>query len=41
MDIDEAFKTALTQVRRWRVLGSLLELQDMSGRTLARFEAER
>ncbi|MEZ5319429.1 MAG: META domain-containing protein [Vicinamibacterales bacterium] len=41
MEVDEAFRTALTQVARWRVLGSILELQDLGGATLARFEAER
>lgn len=41
MEADQAFKSALAQARRWRVLGSIMELSDMSGKMLARFEAER
>jgi copper homeostasis protein (lipoprotein) len=40
-DVDDELRMALTQVRRWRVLGSILELQDMGGKALARFEADR
>lgn len=39
MEIDTAFAQMLPQVRRWRVLGRILELQDESGKSLARFEA--
>jgi hypothetical protein len=39
--VDDELRVALEQARRWRVLGSILELQDPSGRTVARFEADR
>ena len=39
MEIDTAFVQMLPQVRRWRVLGRILELQDETGKSLALFEA--